>query len=119
MNYVDGGQRGHGERDKSYYGEDNVRVKYRRASIDVGDIDKPKICGCCNRGEKEGIHKIDLHHWIYAYKTSEVRKDHRLALKNTSWLCVPCHNVGDSLRIIMEHVDTAEKLVKIMREAMK
>lgn len=71
-----------------------IKVCYRRAVFSV-QADKPQTCQCCG---KKG--KIDLHHWKYDFKTSEVRKNKQLALKNTSWLCFTCHRYADAIRAV-------------------
>lgn len=70
-----------------------VRVLYRRLSVRVL-VDKPAMCQACG-----GSGQIQLHHFLYAYKTSEVRKNPQLALDNAVWLCFPCHRVADALRV--------------------
>jgi len=61
---------------------------------------------------------MNTHHWIYAHKTSEVRKNPNLAIQNTSVLCFPCHRIGDALRAVLEHPTLVEKLKKIREESL-
>jgi len=52
-------------------------------------------CKCC--GKKCWT---NLHHWAYKYKVKEIRKNHLLALENTTELCLPCHDVANSLNLL-------------------
>ena len=79
-------------------------IKYRRATFTVEGT-KPTTCEVCGKSGK-----IDGHHMKYAYKTSEVRKNHQLALENVIWLCFRCHMVGDAVRIVDDNEDTALKI---------
>jgi 5-methylcytosine-specific restriction endonuclease McrA len=74
------------------------KVRYRRATIVVPDAPPlTGICECC--GNKR---KTDTHHVVYLFKTSEVRKNPKLALENTVQLCFPCHRVADAMRIVLQ-----------------
>lgn len=87
---------------------EKVKVRYRRATFTVRIRGgRPKKCEICGR---EG--KIDLHHFRYKYKTSEVRKDKQKALENTIWLCFSCHRLGDAVRMVDENREKAEKIME-------
>ena len=92
-----------------------MKIKYRRALIDVGDIVKSDRCEGCRKKAK----KLDFHHWIYAHTTKEVRKNHSLALKNTSVLCFRCHMVGDALRKVLEDENLSNRLLELMDKVIK
>lgn len=91
-----------------------VRVKYRRLRVWV-ECDKPDKCQCCLTRAK----KIDLHHWIYAYKTEEVRKNPQLALDNATWLDYPCHQVADALGKVLKDPKRVRVLERLREEALK
>lgn len=82
-----------------------IKIKYRRLVVEV-DVERPQLCSCCLRK----MPKIDFHHYKYAFKTSEVRLDPSLALLNGDFLCYPCHQVADALRIVESHKETVGKL---------
>lgn len=85
-----------------------IKVKYRRARFTV-EAARPRTCQCCGKRRQ-----MQLHHWRYAYKTSEVRKDKQLALDNTSWLCFRCHVLADAMRTFTNMDDeTWEKLYNL------
>ena len=87
---------------------ERVRVRYWRAAFTVS-VEKPSICECCGRKGR-----LECHHWKYAYKTSEVRKNPQLALENTSWLCFTCHRIADAYRKTREAgIAIMSKLVRL------
>ena len=72
---------------------------------------KCEVCG------KEG--KIDFHHYKYAYKTSEVRKDPQLALENTIMLCYTHHKIADAMRILDSHLYEVHKIGRVIAKKLK
>ena len=76
----------------------------------------PTECEAC--GKTADKYRMNTHHWKYAHKTSEVRKNPNLATHNTSVLCFTCHRVGDALRTVFEHPTLVEKLKKIREESL-
>ena len=88
-----------------------MKIRYRRITVEV-EGERPKKCCVC---EKE-FKKIDMHHFKYAYKTDEVRKNPQLALENTIPVCYYCHRIADALRKIEEN---EERVDKINQEIMK
>ena len=83
---------------------DKIRVKYRKLRVWVVAV-RPKKCPVCWR-----VGQIQLHHWIYAYKTAEIRKEPRLVLKNATFLCFPCHKIGDAIRKVHEDKDATHRI---------
>ena len=55
--------------------------------------------GKCLACEYEGY--TNIHHWLYAYTYSDVRKNNLLALNYTTETCYVCHELGNSLRKII------------------
>lgn len=76
------------------------RVRYRRARVTVEGT-RPNKCAACPVRE-DGLGRVELHHWKYAYSTAEVRKNPQLALENTIPLCYLCHRVADHIKNIMK-----------------
>lgn len=93
-----------------------MRIKYRRATISV-DVDKPKTCEGCKRTIGKEIKKLDCHHWKYEFTTDEVRKNPKLVLKNTSWLCFTCHRLGDALRKVLADTNKSQRLLDLADKA--
>jgi len=89
-----------------------IKIRYRRArvTVEVPDNFKRK-CEIC--GKEDG--KISFHHYKYTYKTSEVRKNPQLALKNTIMLCYKHHRTADALRKVVDDIHSAKKIWNIMR----
>ena len=81
-------------------------IQYRRSRIRV-DYEKTGVCQCCRKKPK----KTDMHHYKYEFPTKLVKKNPKLALKNTIELCMGCHAVGDALRKIEENPSKAYMLV--------
>jgi hypothetical protein len=82
-----------------------MRLKYRRATFTI-ECNKPTVCEACG-----GKGKIDLHHYKYEFKTSEIRKNKLLILKNTIWVCFPCHQVADGIRRTEEQPERTRKIM--------
>ena len=88
------------------------RIMYRRARVSV-DLKKANACKACpHKGRTE------MHHYLYAYKTSEVRARPGLASDNTIELCYNCHRLADALRKIMKD-PYIENLYEQNKDAMK
>lgn len=79
---------------------------------------KCEACGHTHTKKGKPI-RSQIHHWRYAYPTSEVRKNHNLALHYTSELCYRCHRYADALRrfydIAKRHPKIAQALVRMAR----
>ncbi len=73
------------------------RVMYRKLRVTVEGV-RPEVCAACRRKGR-----IELHHWKYAYSTSEVRLNPQLALDFTIGLCYQCHKIADYIRNILEN----------------
>ena len=84
-----------------------MKLKYRRLTVEV-DFVRPKKCCVCEKTFK----KIDMHHWKYAYKTDEVRKNPQLALHYTIPVCFYCHRIADAFRKLTENADRSDKIAK-------
>ena len=99
-----------------------LHIKYRRAviTINVPFGFKPTWCEGCGRKVGDGeINKIDCHHWCYFYTTAEVRENPMWVIHNTSWLCVPCHELADAMRKVHDKPKRVEELEKIREKALK
>lgn len=99
-----------------------LHIKYRRATITITVPFgfKPDWCQGCGRKIGDGeINKLDCHHWKYAYETKDVRKNPMWVIHNTSWLCMPCHDLGNAMRIYHEKPKRVEELEKIREIALK
>ena len=74
----------------------NITYRGRGFKVLVNYPIRTGICACC--GKKGWTAR---HHWIYKYKVSEVRKNPKLALENTTELCYPtCHDVANSCNLL-------------------
>jgi hypothetical protein len=82
-----------------------IRVQYRRIRVTV-EHDKLNVCQAC---DKEG--RTELHHWLYAYSTDQVRASPQLALENTDEYCFLCHKVANAIRFLVEN----EKRARLVR----
>jgi len=84
-------------------------IRYRGKLIRLGTKPIRKgICECCGR---KGL--TNLHHWRYAYKVKEVRKNPELALKNVTELCFVHHKLADCIRTVG---DADQKVVKKLKK---
>ena len=86
-------------------------ITYRKTVIYIKS-DEPLrtgVCRSCGRREK-----TDLHHYCYAYKTSEVKKNHSLALMNTVELCYRCHRIANAMRIADDNPAIRDMVQSIM-----
>ncbi|MHA1305339.1 MAG: hypothetical protein ACTSPI_16695 [Candidatus Heimdallarchaeaceae archaeon] len=88
-----------------------IRIKYRRARVTVTVPDNFKR-ECCIEDCPNKHGKIDFHHYRYAYKTSEIRKNPQLALKNTILLCFHHHRIADAMRTIENNYDIVHEIDK-------
>jgi len=70
-------------------------ITYRGKGFKV-DLPNPIRKGTCLACGTKGW--TNLHHWKYEFKVKEVRKNTKLALKNTTELCIPCHDLADAIR---------------------
>ncbi len=86
-----------------------TKIRYRRASIDV-PFERSKVCEICNKPFK----KIDVHHWLYAYKTGEVRDKPELVLDHTIQVCFHCHRVADAFRLCCEFPEKYESIKNLI-----
>jgi len=84
-------------------------LRYRRTTLRFKKNPRKKKCECCGRKGK-----LDAHHWIYKYKTSEIKKNPNLALENISTLCFSCHRLANSLKHIMENPELITKLSELV-----
>ena len=89
-----------------------TRIRYRRARVTV-DIDKPEKCEACGAGGR-----LECHHFIYAHKTTEVRKNPELATENTVWLCYKCHRLADMVRKLSADKQRTEAVIHKLMEKM-
>lgn len=84
-------------------------VTYQRTRIMVPCDENPRrgICDGCGRRKSTGEIKVtQLHHWLYKYRLSTVKKNPRLALDNTNEFCFnPCHKAADSLRVLTAEIN--------------
>jgi len=91
-------------------------VSYRGKQVVVSvpyKIRKGKCKACPRKGF------TSLHHWKYAYKIDEIRKNKLLALKNTTELCYPCHELANALRKVSEaNLKLVDKLYMLRKEAL-
>lgn len=93
-----------------------MKVKYRKIYVEVPGYKKGVKCECCGKIPKP--RGINLHHWVYAYTTKEVRENPKLAIKNTSLLCFACHRIGDAIRVSLRDLEKYEFLLKLRSKAM-
>ena len=89
-----------------------MKIRYRRITVDVGDVKKPDRCEACGKPSK----KLQHHHVVYRYETKEVRKNPKLALRNTIILCYFDHKIGNSLSLIHANKERALKLRKLIKQ---
>lgn len=80
------------------------RVRYRRARVTVEGV-RPKKCAACS-----AMGRIEMHHYFYAYKTKDVRKEPQLALDYTIPLCYQCHKIADMLRHMSRNLERTHKV---------
>ena len=92
-----------------------MKIKYRRATIEIKNFIKPNKCECCGKELGKECKKLDFHHWKYAYNTEEVRRNHLLALNNTTILCFRCHQIANALKKVIETEEkTLNKLFNLI-----
>lgn len=82
-----------------------IRITYRRARVSVEHVKQ----GACEACQAEG--RTEMHHWIYAYTTDEVRAHPQLALDNTNEYCYKCHKVANAMKFLHEQ-EARAKLVR-------
>jgi hypothetical protein len=73
-----------------------TRIRYRNARVSV-ELKKAGLCQAC---KAKGC--TEMHHYFYAYSSSEVRAAPALALDNTIELCYKCHRIADALRKLLK-----------------
>ena len=90
---------------------------YRKLRVWMKKPPRKGICEACGRKGR-----TNMHHWRYAYKTSEVRKNPELAIDNTTELCYYCHRLADAIRRLYEEMERdperVKKLFKLREEAL-
>jgi len=79
-------------------------VRYRRARFTV-EGGRTGVCEACGRKGR-----TEMHHYLYAYETKEIRKRKELVLENTVELCFSCHKLADCLRNLEEGKEAAQKV---------
>lgn len=86
------------------------QVRYRKKTIklDVPFKIREGKCKCCGR-----VGKTDLHHWVYAYPTSQVKKFPYLALNNTIELCFVCHRLANCISHLDHNPKLRDKLMEL------
>lgn len=84
-------------------------LKYRRLTVRLDFNPRKNYCECCGKNGK-----LDYHHWIYSYKTKDVRKNPSLAAMNGSTLCFVCHNLANSLKHLIDNREKINKLSELM-----
>ena len=72
-----------------------IQISYRktRVSFRLEDIPekflRPEFCPSCHTKPN----RWHFHHWLYAYKTKEVKENRELVFENGVWLCYNCHKM--------------------------
>ena len=80
-------------------------LSYHRLKLKFSKNPRTGFCMACGKRAYTNIH-----HWRYAYTYTEIRADNRLAMRNTTELCYPDHDLGDALRKLF-NADPDLKLV--------
>lgn len=87
-------------------------IRYKKTTIRIKENPRKGMCMCCLKF----FQKTDMHHWIYAYETKEVKKNPELALNNTTELCYHCHLFANALKKCTENELITNILKRIQRE---
>jgi hypothetical protein len=97
----------------------NITYKKTRVNVNVPYKIRKGKCLCCGKRGTAG-NFTNLHHWIYKFETKQVKKNHLLALKNTTELCFTCHAVADCLNLLGKtDKKIIEKLTELRDEVLK
>jgi len=80
-------------------------LSYHRLKLKLPFNPRKGICKACGRRCFSNIH-----HWLYRYTYSEIYRDNKLALKYTTELCYPDHDLGDAMRKLF-NIDPDLKIV--------
>jgi len=79
-------------------------LSYHKMKLKLAKNPRKGVCECCQKKCWTNIH-----HWLYRYTYTDVRKNNRLALNYTTEVCYPDHELGEALRRLF-NVDAKMKI---------